>query len=135
MLGYQYTFHKIVANTVCNVTCLARFHIVEKFASSLDISCFNVNIIVEWARKRITKINTKKLSFYRMFLAISIIIKMSIFSCTQETFARARTRSKGLYARYLCSRAHSAYAAARPSACATIGYLVYNLKASPSARR
>ena len=31
-----------------------------------------------------------------------------------------------LYARYLCSRAHSAYAADRPSASATIGYLVYN---------
>ena len=32
-----------------------------------------------------------------------------------------------LYARFLCSRAHSAYAAARPSARATIGYLVYNI--------
>ena len=31
-----------------------------------------------------------------------------------------------LYARFLCSRAHSAYAAARPSARATIGYLVCN---------
>ena len=29
-------------------------------------------------------------------------------------------------ARYLCSRAHKAFAAARPSARATIGYLVYN---------
>ena len=30
-----------------------------------------------------------------------------------------------LYARFLCSRAHSAYAAARPSVRATIEYLVY----------
>ena len=37
-----------------------------------------------------------------------------------------------LYARFLCSRAHSAYAAARPSARATIGYLVYNLSARTS---
>ena len=34
------------------------------------------------------------------------------FSCIQDSFARARTRPKG-------------YAAARPSARATIGYLVY----------
>ena len=56
-------------------------------------------------------------------------------SCIQ---GRVRRASKGilhtksfqsfpwLYARFLCSRAHSAYAAARPSARATIGYLVYN---------
>ena len=36
-------------------------------------------------------------------------------------------RALRLYARYLCSRAHSA---ARPSARATIGYLVYKLRAT-----
>ena len=34
-----------------------------------------------------------------------------------------------LYARFLCSRAHSAHSAARPSARATIGNLVYNVVA------
>ena len=38
---------------------------------------------------------------------------------------RTSAHDNFLYARYLCSRAHSAYAAARPSAQATIGYLVY----------
>ena len=52
-------------------------------------------------------------------------------SCMQDSFARARTRPKaarpsaratiGYLVYNLCSRAHSA----RPSACATIGYLVY----------
>ena len=47
----------------------------------------------------------------------------------QDTFARARNLPKGLYARYLCSRDALSLKPARPSARATIGYLVYNLKA------
>ena len=44
--------------------------------------------------------------------------KSAACSCMQDTFARARTRPKG-------------YAAARPSARATIGYLVYNACSDP----
>ena len=44
----------------------------------------------------------------------------------KRTELKKTSSCNNLYARYLCSRAHSAYAAARPGAGATIRYLVYN---------